>query len=162
MIKLSSEGVDDPIPGASTPNAVKHADVFAATERIEGAPCVSVDASAFLGTWVNTWRDTRTITRFVLSEADGGYAIDTYVAGGTGYLGSTEAVPFSPDVNSRQADGFSASYDFGFEEMLLTAYFVKGLIVVSQYTRFKDGSGRPDYFNREFFFHQEDQSEAGL
>jgi hypothetical protein len=36
--------------------------------------------------------------------------------------------------------------------MSLAAYYAKGLIVVSQYTRFKDQSGRPDYFNREFFF----------
>jgi hypothetical protein len=40
-------------------------------------------------------------------------------------------------------------------EMSLAAYCAKGLIVVSQYTRFKDGSGRPDYFNREFFFKEE-------
>jgi hypothetical protein len=45
-----------------------------------------------------------------------------------------------------------ARYYFEFLEMSLAAYSTKGLIVVSQYTRFKDQSGRPDYFNREFFF----------
>ena len=109
-----------------------------------------VDLSHFLGTWINTFRDTRSITRFVLAQASGGYTITVYVS--TEDLGATEVVPFAPNVDSRRADGFTARYDFGFLEMSLAAYYAKGLIVVSQYTRFKDQSGRPDYFNREFFF----------
>jgi hypothetical protein len=111
-----------------------------------------VDLSHFLGTWINTFRDTRSITRFVLAQASAGYTITAYVSDGVGDLGASEVVPFAPNVDSRQADGFTARYDFGFLEMSLAAYYTKGLIVVSQYTRFKDGSGRPDYFNREFFF----------
>jgi hypothetical protein len=112
----------------------------------------AVDLSPFLGTWVNTFRATRSITRFVLTQASKGYAITAYVSDGVGDLGPAEVVPFAPNVDSRKADGFTARYDFGFLEMSLAAYYAKGLIVVSQYTRFKDQSGRPDYFNREFFF----------
>jgi hypothetical protein len=112
----------------------------------------SVDLSHFLGTWINTFRDTRSITRFVLAPASAGYTITAYVSDGVGDLGPAEVVPFAPNVDSRQADGFTARYDFEFLEMSLAAYYAKGLIVVSQYTRFKDESGRPDYFNREFFF----------
>jgi hypothetical protein len=111
-----------------------------------------VDLSHFLGTWINTFRDTRSITRFVLARASEGYTITAYVSDGAGDLGAAEAVPFAPNVDSRRADGFTARYDFGFLEMSLAGYYAKGLIVVSQYTRFKDESGRPDYFNREFFF----------
>ncbi len=112
----------------------------------------NVDLSHFLGTWINTFRDTRSITRFVLAQANSGYTIAAHVSGGVGDLGAAEVVPFAPNVDSRQADGFTVRYDFGFLEMSLAAYYTKGLIVVSQYTRFKDQSGRPDYFNREFFF----------
>ena len=112
----------------------------------------SVDLSHFLGTWINTFRDTRSITRFVLAQASAGYTITTYVSDGVGELGPAEVVPFAPNVDSRHADGFTARYDFGFLEMSLAAYYTKGLIVVSQYTHFKDQSGRPDYYNREFFF----------
>jgi len=112
----------------------------------------SVDLSHFLGTWINTFRDTRSITRFVLAQASGGYTITVNVSTEAGGLGATEVVPFAPNVDSRRADGFTARYDFGFLEMSLAAYYAKGLIVVSQYTHFKDQSGRPDYFNREFFF----------
>jgi hypothetical protein len=111
-----------------------------------------IDLSPFLGTWVNTFRETRSITRFVLTQARAGYTITTFVSDGVGDLGPAEVVPFAPNVDSRHADGFTARYDFGFLEMSLAAYYTKGLIVVSQYTRFKDQSGRPDYFNREFFF----------
>jgi hypothetical protein len=114
-----------------------------------------VDLSHFLGTWVNTFRNTRSIIRFVLDQANVGYTITAYVSGGVGDLGTVEVVPFAPKVDSRQADGFMACYDFGFLEMSLAAYYTKGLIVVSQYTRFKDRSARPDYFNREFFFKTE-------
>jgi hypothetical protein len=113
---------------------------------------VGVDLSHFLGTWTNTFRDTRSITRFVLAQARAGYTITAYVSDGVGDLGTSEVVPFAPNVASRNADGFTARYDFDFLEMSLAAYYTKGLIVVSQYTRFKDRSGRPDYFNREFFF----------
>jgi hypothetical protein len=112
----------------------------------------SVDLSPFLGTWINTFRDTRSISRFVLAKASAGYTITTYVSDGIGEVGPAEVVPFAPNVDSRYADGFTAHYDFEFLEMSLAAYYAKGLIVVSQYTRFKDQSGRPDYFNREFFF----------
>jgi hypothetical protein len=115
----------------------------------------SVDLSHFLGNWVNTFRDTRSITRFVLARATAGYTITTYVADGVEDLGAAAVVPFAPNVDSRNADGFMAQYDFGFLEMSLAAYYAKGLIVVSQYTRFKDQSGRPDYFNREFFFKED-------
>jgi hypothetical protein len=130
---------------------VKHDDQKSDASALAN-PDTKVDLSRFLGTWVNTFKNTRSITRFVLSQTSMGYTITTTVSDGVGDLGAVEVVPFAPTVDSTQADGFLARYEFGFLEMLLTSYYTKGLIVVSQYTRFKDGSGRPDYFNREFFF----------
>lgn len=116
-----------------------------------------VDLTHLLGTWINTYRATRSIVCFTLRQNGSGYAISAQVSGADGArsLDLAEVRPFSANVDSAKADGFSAQYDFGCLEMLLTAYCAKGLIVVSQYTRFKDGSGRPDYFNREFFFKEE-------
>jgi hypothetical protein len=123
----------------------------------EAAAPTGVDLTHLLGTWINTYRETRSLCRFTLAPSQSGYSIETVVAteSGAEMLGQTEVHPFAPNVNSRVADGFSARYDFEFLEMSLAAYCAKGLIVVSQYTRFKDGSGRPDYFNREFFFKEE-------
>ena len=121
------------------------------------AAAARVDLTELLGTWVNTYRETGSLCRFTLAPSESGYSIETVVATESGgqTLGKADVRPFSPNVNSRKADGFTAQYDFDFLEMSLAAYCAKGLIVVSQYTRFKDGSGRPDYFNREFFFKEE-------
>jgi hypothetical protein len=137
-------------------SAIKRDDTPSSDEPRNTASA-AVDLTDLLGTWINTYRETRSLRRFTLAPSGSGYSIETLVATEAGgqTLGKTEVRPFSPNVNSRKADGFTAQYDFGFLEMSLAAYCAKGLIVVSQYTRFKDGSGRPDYFNREFFFKEE-------
>ncbi len=146
-------------PASSTNEtaAIKRDDTPSGDESREAVPATGVDLTHLLGTWVNTHRETRSLCRFTLAAGASGYSIETLAATESGpkTLGKTEVRPFAPDVNSRKADGFTAQYDFEFLEMSLAAYCAKGLIVVSQYTRFKDGSGRPDYFNREFFFKEE-------
>jgi hypothetical protein len=138
-------------------SGIKRDDTPSGDEPRYAAAAAWVDLTDLLGTWINTYRETRSICRFTLAPSESGYSIETMAAteGGGQTLGKTEVRPFSPNVNSRKADGFTARYDFEFLEMSLAAYCAKGLIVVSQYTRFKDGSGRPDYFNREFFFKEE-------
>jgi hypothetical protein len=142
---------------ASTTNAIKRDDTPSGDEPREAGPATGVDLTHLLGAWVNTYRETRSLSRFILAQSASGYSIETVVAteNGAQTLGQTEVRPFAPNINSRKADGFTARYDFEFLEMSLAAYCAKGLIVVSQYTRFRDGSGRPDYFNREFFFKEE-------
>lgn len=107
------------------------------------------------GTWINTYRATGSIVKFMLRRNDdAGYAIETFLSGEDSNLGAVPVQPFSASVDSVTADGFTGRYDLGFCEILLSAYYVKGLIVVSQYTTFRDQSGRPNYFNREFFFRE--------
>jgi len=35
--------------------------------------------------------------------------------------------------------------------VLIVSNYAKGVLVIQSYSRFCDGSGRPDYFTREFF-----------
>jgi hypothetical protein len=146
-------------PASSTNemSAIKRDDTPSGGESPYPAAAAWVDLTDLFGTWINTYRETRSLCRFTLAPSASVYSIETVVAteSGTQTLGQTEVRPFAPNVNSRKADGFTARYDFEFLEMSLAAYCAKGLIVVSQYTRFKDGSGRPDYFSREFFFKEE-------
>jgi hypothetical protein len=146
-----------PASPANEISAIKRDDTPSSAGSREAGAATGVDLTELLGTWINTYRETRSLCRFTLAPGASGYTIETVVAteetGRT--LGKTEVRPFAANVNSRKADGFTARYDFEFLEMSLAAYCAKGLIVVSQYTRFKDGSGRPDYFNREFFFKEE-------
>jgi hypothetical protein len=146
-----------PASSMSEISGIKHDDTPSGDEPHEASPATRVDLTHLLGTWVNTYRETRSLCRFILAPSAAGYSIEMVAAteSGAKTLGQTEVRPFAPNVNLRKADGFTARYDFEFLEMSLAAYCAKGLIVVSQYTRFKDGSGRPDYFNREFFFKEE-------
>jgi len=138
-------------------SGIKRDDTPSGDEPREAGPAAGVDLTHLLGSWVNTYRETRSLCRFTLAPSAAGYSIETVVAteNGPRTLHQTEVRPFAANVDSRKADGFTARYDFEFLKMSLAAYCAKGLIVVSQYTRFKDGSGRPDYFNREFFFKEE-------
>jgi len=138
-------------------SGIKRDDTPSGGEPREAGPATEADLTHLLGTWINTYRETHSLCRFTLAPSASGYSIETVAAteSGAQSLGKTEVCPFGPNVNSWKADGFTARYDFEFLEMSLAAYCAKGLIVVSQYTRFKDGSGRPDYFNREFFFKEE-------
>ena len=146
-----------PAPSKKEFSQIKHDDRPSDDDLREADAGTGVDLTHLLGTWVNTYRQTRSLCRFTLAPSASGYSIETVVAteSDAQTLGQTEVRPFAPNVNSRKADGFTARYDYEFLEMSLAAYCAKGLIVVSQYTRFKDGSGRPDYFNREFFFKEE-------
>ena len=51
--------------------------------------------------------------------------------------------------------GFLAVYDFDFMQMSLAANMNKGLLIIASYNTFRDGSGRSNYFSREFFYRAE-------
>ena len=59
---------------------------------------------------------------------------------------------FADAVTSKRGLAFSAVYDFGFKETYLQAKVKKGVLVVANLNRFKDGSPRSNYFSREFFY----------
>src|SRR5882762_1105319 len=111
---------------------IKQDDRPSGDELRDAGAATGVDLTHLLGTWVNTYRQTRSLCRFSLASSASGYSIETVAAteSGAQALRKTEVRPFAPNVNSRKADGFTASYDFEFLEMSLAAYCAKGLIVV--------------------------------
>jgi hypothetical protein len=50
---------------------------------------------------------------------------------------------------------FSAFYDFGFMETQLQAHVRQGVLIIAKFDRFKDNSGRANYFSKEFFYRAE-------
>jgi hypothetical protein len=59
---------------------------------------------------------------------------------------------FTDGATSSTSLAFRAFYDLGFKETILQAKVKKGVLVVANFNRFKDGSGRANYFSREFFY----------
>jgi hypothetical protein len=117
-------------------------------------PGEAVDPAPLFGTWHNTDKETRGIVRLVLSGgAEGGLSVHAFGACEPSPCdwGVARGEPFSAGVAQRQAMAFTATYDFGFMETSLAVYYKGGILVLDSFNVFKDGSGRSNYFTREFF-----------
>lgn len=114
-----------------------------------------VDHAPLLGTWYATDKEATGIVKIILSDRSGAFVAHAFGAGHDGAesldLGEVEAVAYAANVASSQAMALSATYDFGFAETLLAAYYKGGILVLDTFSTFKDESGRSPYFTREFF-----------
>jgi hypothetical protein len=118
-----------------------------------------VDPEPFVGTWTNTNDSARhKIARVVLTIRDGVLIVHAY-GDCTPELcdwGEVEASVFADSIDSLTAMSFSAIYDFGFMETYLQSNIKHGTLVIASCNRFKDDSGRSNYYTREFFYRIDD------
>ncbi len=120
----------------------------------ESAPAGELDLSPLLKTWENTYDKTHGIVRVSLSEVDGALFVRAFGACEPAPCdwGEVQAdIVFADGVGSGKANAFTATYDFGYLEAHLQGNINKGLLILASFNRFKDGSGRADYFSREYF-----------
>jgi len=112
-----------------------------------------VDPSPMFGTWHNTDKKTGGIVRMVLAERNGVFTVHAWAAGSPDLYdwGEVAATAHAANVHSHEGMAFSAVYDFDFVETILAAYTKSGILVLDTFNTFKDGSGRSNYFTREFF-----------
>lgn len=120
----------------------------------------AVDPTPFVGSWTNTNDSARhKIARVVMSVKDGVLIVHAY-GDCTPELcdwGEVEASVFADSIASHVAMSFSAVYDFGFMETYLQSNIKHGTLVIASCNRFKDDSGRSNYYTREFFYQVEDE-----
>ena len=123
------------------------------SDRVQVDAVGPMDTSALPGTWINSNPDTNGIARIVISEFAGNLTLQTYAVGPDRLIdwGTVGVNVFASTPSSRVAAGFTCAYDFGFVETQLLGMIMKGLLVLAQLHRFKDESGRADYFVREYF-----------
>lgn len=114
----------------------------------------TLDLSALLGEWRNTNPSATGIVRLVLNQTGDGMFVRVFGADHPGSLdwGEAPAEPFVDVPGLMQATAFTSFHDLGFMSVWLLTYVVKGVLVVVSFTRFQDGSGRSNYFAKEFFF----------
>lgn len=127
-------------------------DRLAAVELSAERP--ALDLSQLPGLWVNANPETTGVALVEVAVEGAEAAIRVYGLGGAGLLDwgwcrSVDPLTFGPA--SPRGGGFLARYDLGFATVDLQANLNKGLMVLALCTRFADGSGRPDYFTREYF-----------
>lgn len=114
----------------------------------------SMDPDPLLGTWLNTNTATQGITRAILHANGPGIMVRIFAAGDSGEIDwqDSPASLFAMDTGSSEAMAFSAFYDFGFMETQLQAHVRQGVLIIAKFDRFKDNSGRSNYFSKEFFY----------
>jgi hypothetical protein len=105
--------------------------------------------------WKNTKGATRVIRELTLAKDGNSYVLHAYGAGSPRDWGKVVVTPYASSVDAFDAAGFHAVYDFEFLQMVLAANMNKGLLIIASYNTFRDGSGRSNYFTREFFYRVE-------
>jgi hypothetical protein len=116
----------------------------------------SVVAEPLLGAWFNTNTATRGIAKAVLAAKENGIVLQIFAAGSQQMVdwGEAAASIFAADALATEAMAFSAFYDFGFMETRLQGHVRQGVLIIAKFDRFKDDSGRSNYFSKEFFYRE--------
>ena len=111
------------------------------------------DLSPLLGTWHNTDAATGHIARLTLRRNGERVTVQAYGADDSAVIdwGEVDVEAFVTGVTRQEGVGFCTVYDFGFMETKMVSNHSKGILVIQTYNSFKDGSGRANYFSREFF-----------
>lgn len=124
--------------------------------KVYGPAPYEVDSSPLVGTWLNTDKATRGIIKLILSNKEGIFIVHGFGACSPSPCdwGEVEGAVYSSGVSSQEGMAFTAFYDFGFMEIILAVYLKSGILVLDSFNTFKDGSGRANYFSREFFYQQ--------
>jgi hypothetical protein len=113
-----------------------------------------LDTSQIVGTWRNTDRGGSGGTlRLVVTERDGELVVRGFGVGDPEPYdwGETPATPMAQTVAGQSAWAFNCSFDLGFIKTDIAAYGKEGILIAASFNRFEDGSGRADYWTREFF-----------
>ena len=118
------------------------------------APSVrGLDPSVLVGDWRNTNAEG-SIARIVCMPVDSG-SIDVRAygryAGTPADWGSVPASVYAFTFEERAAGAFSARFELGEARVDLQANVKLGVLVVVELITFLDGSGRSNFFDREFF-----------
>lgn len=113
-----------------------------------------LDLSALLGDWRNTSDSATGIVRLLLTHTEDRVFVRVFGAGDPESFdwGEAPAQVFAELPESMLATSFTSYYKLGFMSVWLQTYLAKGVLVVISFTRFEDGSGRSNYFGKEFFF----------
>jgi hypothetical protein len=64
--------------------------------------------------------------------------------------GVVEGIAYGESVVATEAIAFSARYDFSFKETIVTGHLDNGTLIVETFDKFKDGSGRSNYYSRVY------------
>lgn len=112
------------------------------------------DPSGLLGTWTCLAPDaTKSIATLECGLVDGEFSVRADGVGADGPVdwGTTSARLHADAAFPHNPPAFLATFDHGYMRVHLQARINRGVLVVCEFTKFTDGSGRSDYFIRECY-----------
>jgi hypothetical protein len=124
-------------------------------EPQRAAPGLPFDGSGMFGEWLNTNPVSRGIVRLRVDGDGNNRAILRAWGAQAPQPAEWRPCParlFALSSGSRLAKAFSADYEADGVTVALQAVVKQGVLVVASFTEYNDGSGRPSYFNREFYY----------
>lgn len=112
------------------------------------------DPTPLLGHWMNYDPDTTGIAELHAWRHEGMVVVraTSLLAGDRTGWGEVAADVFAGAVDSGEAVGFTAHYDFGFLRVLLAAYLNNRLLVLDAYATFAVPDPRSSYFQRDHLY----------
>ena len=123
----------------------------------EQSTAVRIDFSHYIGTWINTYEQSRNIASFELTDDNGQLVMRaTGVEGGNtpGDWGNAPCRPLAYSPEKKAAVAFFTTYELQEMDVKLSVNSNKGILIIAGSCFWKDGSDRADYFFREFYFQQ--------
>lgn len=114
----------------------------------------SGNIGSLLGHWLNTNRETRGIAECVVAQDDEGITVSITGVGEPVEWPSARGIVLAnlEEEAGQRTIALLADFDLGFMTVETHIRVNKGVLVIVLYAKFRDGSGRSNYLNREFFY----------
>jgi hypothetical protein len=117
------------------------------------APLI-VAPDPLVGTWLNANKSRPGIVKVILSKTGADLFVEIFGACVPTPCDwhKVKAVAYSIGVSDTSGSGFTAHYDQGFADRIVTGELKEGALILDVFTVFKDGSGRNNYHTEETFY----------
>lgn len=119
----------------------------------------TLNADKLTGRWVNTNRETGGIAECVIAQDGEQFTVRVVGAGAEGPIDwpvtSAKTLANLEEEAGQRAVALAPIFDLGFMTAETYIRVNKGVLVIVLFNTFRDGSGRSNYLNREFFYRPE-------
>ena len=115
----------------------------------------SLNAHKLTGRWVNTNRGTQGIAECVIEQDGEEFSVRVVGVGANGPIDwprtSTKPLANLEEEAGQRAVALAPTFDLGFMRAETYIRVNKGVLAIVLFITFRDGVGRSNYLNREFF-----------
>ena len=119
----------------------------------------TLNADKLIGRWVNTNSETQGIAEIVIQRDGEEFCVSAAGVGADGPIAwpptRARVLANLEEEAGQRAVALAATFEFGFMTAETYLRINKGVLVIVLFSTFRDGSGRSNYVNREFYYRQQ-------